>query len=285
MKVSYLGTTTLLFDDGTDQILFDCHVTRPSIKKCFLGKLSTDSEIADRVINDFCIDRLRGICVSHSHHDHVLDAPYFAKRCNAEVFGSPSAINVARGGGVGEEHLHSFADSQYFQVGEFDITVIPSLHSEPHWFNNDIGETIDKPLTQPARMKEFKEGGSYDFLIKHGEKSFLVRPSCNYIEGQLSDIKADVLFLGVTELSKKPETWIENFYIETIGRVQPSIVIPIHWDNFFSPLYSGIKAIPKPFDYTVENLKILKKLCSNIGVDCIVQKPLTSITNWSFENV
>lgn len=35
MKVTYLGTTTLLFDDGTDQILFDCHVIRPSLKNVF----------------------------------------------------------------------------------------------------------------------------------------------------------------------------------------------------------------------------------------------------------
>ena len=36
MKVTYLGTTVLLFDDGKDQILFDAHVTRPSINKAFL---------------------------------------------------------------------------------------------------------------------------------------------------------------------------------------------------------------------------------------------------------
>ena len=285
MKVTYLGTTTLLFDDGTDQLMFDCHVTRPSVKTCFFGKLSTDEEIADRVIREFDIDRLRGIFVSHSHHDHVLDVPCFAKRFHADVYGSPSALNVARGGEIAEEHLHSFADSLNYQVGAFGITVIPSLHSEAHWFNNDIGKTIDQPLTQPAGMRAFKEGGSYDFLVKHGDNSFLIRPSCNYIEGQLSDIKADVLFLGITELSKKTETWRETFFAETIGRVQPKIVIPIHWDNFFIPLYGGIKAIPKPFDYTVENLRVLKEHCTSIGVRCVFQKPLTSISEWGFEDV
>ena len=33
MKITFLGTTTLLFDDGADQILFDAHFTRPSIEK------------------------------------------------------------------------------------------------------------------------------------------------------------------------------------------------------------------------------------------------------------
>ena len=278
MKISYLGTTTLLFDDGTDQILFDCHVTRPSVKKCLFGKLSTDAEIADHVISEFDIDRLRGIFVSHSHHDHVLDVPYFAKRCYADVFGSPSALNVARGGGIAEEQLHSFCDSLYYQVGALGVTVIPSLHSAPHWFNNDIGKTIDQPLMQPAGMKAFREGGSHDFLVTHGNESVLIRPSCNYIEGQQNEIKADVLFLGITELSKKPEKWRERFFVETIGKVQPKVVIPIHWDNFFSPLYSGIKVIPKPFDYTVENLRVLSERCNDLGVRCIIQKPLTSLS-------
>lgn len=37
LKVTYLGITTLLFDDGKDQILFDCHITRPSLFKYVLG--------------------------------------------------------------------------------------------------------------------------------------------------------------------------------------------------------------------------------------------------------
>ena len=31
LKVTFFGTTTLLFDDGKDQVLFDAHVTRPSL--------------------------------------------------------------------------------------------------------------------------------------------------------------------------------------------------------------------------------------------------------------
>ena len=49
MRVTYFGTTTLLFDDGIDQIMFDCHVTRPSLTRYLFGTLSTDTIIADRV--------------------------------------------------------------------------------------------------------------------------------------------------------------------------------------------------------------------------------------------
>ena len=38
MKVTCFGTTTLLFDDGRDQILFDAHLTRPSLARYLFGK-------------------------------------------------------------------------------------------------------------------------------------------------------------------------------------------------------------------------------------------------------
>lgn len=109
MKVTYLGTTTLLFDDGTNQILFDCHVTRPSIVSCIFGRLSTNRAIADRIIDEFRINRLRAIFISHSHYDHSMDAPYFARKCGADIYGSESSLNIARGGNMEEERLHSFS--------------------------------------------------------------------------------------------------------------------------------------------------------------------------------
>ena len=35
LKVTFFGTTVLLFDDGKDQILFDAHFTRPYLQKFF----------------------------------------------------------------------------------------------------------------------------------------------------------------------------------------------------------------------------------------------------------
>ena len=57
MRITYFGTTMLLFDDGQDQLLFDCHITRPSMLRYLLGKLQTDAALADELIERFRLNR------------------------------------------------------------------------------------------------------------------------------------------------------------------------------------------------------------------------------------
>ena len=38
-----------------------------------------------------------------------MDAPYFASRTGADIYGSSSALNVARGGDIPEDRLHKFS--------------------------------------------------------------------------------------------------------------------------------------------------------------------------------
>ena len=278
MKITYLGTTVLLFDDGVDQILFDCHTTRPTMRQFLFSGLSTDTEIADRVIRQFGFKRLRATFASHSHYDHVLDLPYYVNQCGGDVYGSPSALNVARGGDVPEERLHDFTAQPEVRIGAFSIRVIPSKHSRTHFYNDDLGQTIDAPLRQPARKKGYKEGGSFDFIVEHGGKTYVIRPSCNYVEGQLDGVKADVLFLGLTGLSKESAAWQQTFFAETVDKTKPALVIPLHWDKFFCPLYGAVRGMPRVADDTGLSMHLLAAHCAAVGTDCVVQLPLTTLT-------
>ena len=277
MKVTFLGTTSLLFDDGKDQILFDCHVTRPTVFDFLFKKLSTDTEVSDRVINQFKMDRLKAIFISHTHHDHVMDAPYFAKKCNAKIYGSKSARNVALGGGIKEEDVFCYEDSMKYEIGDYKISIIPSIHSKAHWYNNDLGQTIDKPLIQPVKKKEYKEGGSFDFLVENNNKKYLIRPSYNFIEGQLDGIEADAMFLGIAGLSKDNENRKNTFYKETIDKVKPHTVIPVHWDNFLSPLYKKEKWRTGIVEDPNKAISIIENECNKRRIEFILQLPLSEI--------
>lgn len=277
MKVTFFGTTTLLFDDGKDQILFDAHMTRPSLMKYIFGSEPTDTALVDEKLKLHHVDRLRAIFISHTHHDHVMDAPYIARQCGAKIYGSASAMNVARGGDVSEDRLVQFEADGVYEVGGYRIKVIPSLHSKPTVLNNDLGQTIDKPLRQPARLRDYKEGGSYDFYVEAEGKRFMIRPSFNYIEGQMDGYRADVLFLGVAGLQKADEMTEKKFFSETVDKLQPELVIPLHWDNFFSPLTKPAKGMPKLIEKTETVFFKLARCCEARDISCLVQIPGTSI--------
>lgn len=277
MKITYFGTTTLLFDDGKDQVLFDCHLTRPSLARYLFGRAGTDRALADRVQKDYSIDRLRAVFISHTHHDHVMDAPYAALRTGARIFGSSSALNAARGGGVPEGALVLFRGGETFRIGGFSVRIIPSLHSKPTVFNNDLGETIDRPLVQPARLRVYKEGGSFDFLVEAEGKRYVIRPSFSQIPGQYKGCRADVLFLGTAGLGKAGKEEERTFYKETLDRIRPSLVIPLHWDNFFLPLTRPARLLPWPMDRTDRAFFRLAGACRRRGISCLVQIPGTFI--------
>lgn len=277
MKVTFFGTTTLLFDDGRDQILFDCHFTRPSLMKYISGSEGTDTALADELLRLHPMDRLKAMFISHTHHDHVMDAPYVANKTGAVIYGSSSAMNVAKGGNVPEEQMIEFKAGETYTVADYRIKVITSLHSKPTILNNDLGETIDAPLMQPAKLRDYKEGGSFDFIVEHEGKTYIIRPSFNYIEGQLDGYHADVLFLGTAGLAKADEATEQKFFEETIEKVSPKLVIPLHWDNFFSRLDQPATGMIPFVEHTEVAFFKLAKYCEAHDVNLLVQIPRTSI--------
>ena len=278
VSMTFFGTTTWLLDDGETQLLLDAHLTRPSILRVLLGKLKTNADFVDEVLQRFPMDLLKAIFVSHTHYDHVLDAVYIAQKTGADLYGSVSARNVGLGGGIPEDRLHLFEPGKPISIGAFEITVLPSLHSKPTAINNDLGVVIERPLKQPARMRDYSEGGSYDFYIRHGEQTLLVRPSCNYIEGSLKDVRADTLLLGISGLGKEDEQFHDTFYRETVGTVQPKRVIPVHWDNFFKPLKAPLPYQTRLADDTAGNMAYMKARLEADGIAFNVVDAFETVT-------
>ncbi|WP_162138918.1 MBL fold metallo-hydrolase [Gryllotalpicola ginsengisoli] len=259
VRVTFLGTTTLLVDDGTTQLLFDAFITDVSLTRALFGTLATDRAKVDTVLSRVGADRVENIFISHSHYDHVLDAAYVARRTGATLHGSPSTLNVGRGGGVPESRLRGYDPGAPIRIGDFTVTVLRSKHS-PGTVGGD-GTPITHPLTQPAKARDYLEGGSYDFLVEHGADSLLVKASAGYLHGALDDVHADAMFCGTAGAFGKDAEFRRAFYEETIAKVQPKLFVPMHWNDFFMPVtdhlttnFKAIDDVAAGWDFLIRKL-------------------------------
>ncbi|HWO60506.1 MAG TPA: MBL fold metallo-hydrolase [Umezawaea sp.] len=246
VRVTFLGTTTLLVDDGATQLLFDAFITDVPLTTALFGELRTDEGKVDRTLARVGADRVRAVFVSHSHYDHSLDAAYLARTTGAVLHGSESTLNIGRGGGVPEEGLARYEVGRPLRIGEFTVTVLASKHS-PGTIGGD-GTPITRPLAQPAGAKEYLEGGSFDFLVQHGGHSLLVKASAGFVPGGLAGIRVDALFCGTAGSFGKNAAFREEFYRHVVSAVRPRVFVPLHWNDFFTPVTEDLTANRKAID-------------------------------------
>ncbi len=97
LNVRFFGVSTLLFDNGQEQILIDGFFSRPSLWHVLSSKVSSDSRLLQKIIQEEQLDRTQAILVTHSHYDHALDIPELAALLpQPQIIGSNSSLNIAR---------------------------------------------------------------------------------------------------------------------------------------------------------------------------------------------
>jgi len=258
VKVTFLGATTLLLDDGETQLMTDGFFTRPSLCRVLTSKLATDTAAIHEALRRLKIDRLKALFVAHSHFDHALDSAYVAQQTGATLYGSPSTLNIGWGAHLRPAQMADYEPGREFSFGRFRVTVLNGRHSPMTPCLGDLGRHITEHLRQPARARAYKEGGSYDMLIKHGPHTLLIKPSANFVPRALDHERADVVFLSTGALGKQDRGFKDAYYAETVEKTGAKLVIPIHWDNFFLPLSGHLTAaikvadnVPDAFDYLI----------------------------------
>jgi L-ascorbate metabolism protein UlaG (beta-lactamase superfamily) len=205
------------------------------------------------------LSRTQAILVTHSHYDHVLDVPALLEMLpEIAVVGSSTTLNIARANPkVTPQQLQPVKPWQVQQWGNFQITATPSQHTPPTAVNDDLGEELLQPLNLPAKFSDFKEGGSFDYLIEHSGHKILVKASTGFIPEQLQHLEVDTLFLGIAQLSRQSSDYQQQYLAETLQTLKPKVVIPIHWDDFFQPLSQPLQFLPRLADDTPESLQLL----------------------------
>lgn len=278
----YFGTSTLLISDGETAIMTDGFFTRPSLGTMLWGELTPDTALIADTLAKAEVEALAAVIVVHSHHDHALDAPEVAKQTGALLVGSESTANIGRGWGLDESQIKVAAPRQAMSFGQFKVTLIPTPHAPaPPAIEklSGAGDFITEPLRFPAKLSDFKEGGSFAVFIQHPKGNILIQASAGYEVDALDGIQADAVFLGIAGLGKQSGAYRDQYLETVMSNPGAKRVIPIHWDDFTLPLSQPLTPQIRAFDYFEGSMGVLVQQAEkNSELDLIMLPSFGQIT-------
>jgi L-ascorbate metabolism protein UlaG (beta-lactamase superfamily) len=264
LTVTWLGVTTLLLDDGSSAVMTDGFFSRPSLARLLLGKVSPSTARVDGCLARAKVTRLEAVIPVHTHFDHVLDSALVADRTGARLVGGESAANVGRGYGLAEDRLVVADSGEPIRLGAFEVTLVKSHHSPPDRFPGEI----TAPVMPPVKVSTYRCGEAWSTLVHHRSsgRRLLIQGSAGFVKGALAGQRADVVYLGVGQLGVLAESYLVDYWAETVRAVGARRVVLIHWDDFFRPLSKPLRALPYAGDDLDFSLSILTRLAAHDGI-------------------
>ena len=264
VRITWLGVSTLLVDDGSTALLTDGFFSRPSLLDVATRRISPSATRIDAALTRAGITRLDAVLPVHTHYDHALDSAVVAGRTGAVLVGGASAANIARGQGLPEDRIVVAEAGVGLAFGSFDVQLIESEHCPPDRFPGPIAE----PVASPAKAAAFRCGEAWSTLIAHrpSGRRLLIQGSAGFVPGALAGMRAEVAYLGVGQLGLQPVDYIEQYWSETVRTVGARRVVLIHWDDFFRPLSEPLRAMPYAGDDLDVTMRVLTALAEQHGV-------------------
>ena len=235
LRIRWLGTAGVVLRTPGTTLLVDPFVSRPSLLEALARPLVPDLES----IRAHVPARVDGIACGHGHYDHLLDAPMIAQLTGATLAGSRAVCNVGRAARLPADRLVEIAPSGgAWRVGDFEVRFVRSRHGllagrVPH-----PGDIVAPPRL-PARWFEYRLGDPFGILVRGAGVTVYHNGSANLVDEELRGLQADVLLLTLA-LSDATPRYVERL----VGLLSPKVVVPIHWDSFFSPLEDGVRRLP-----------------------------------------
>jgi L-ascorbate metabolism protein UlaG (beta-lactamase superfamily) len=221
-------------------LFIDPYVSRVPLRSLLLRRPAMpDPALLDRYAAAPAGD-VAGVLVGHTHFDHAVDAPAIARRFHAPAYGSASLVTLMRLHGLGGLAVEVESYRRY-ELGPFVVSFTPSVHSKlilgrrvP--FDGEL--TCDQlhGLTPGA----YRCGQVWGIRIEVAGISFYHQGSANLVDEALRQQRVDVFLAGVAGRSVTPRYWER-----VLPRLDPRVVVPTHYDDFFKPLGAELDFIRK----------------------------------------
>lgn len=204
-------------------LIIDPYFTRVPFYKMWVGKVVPDKNLIAQNIKycDF-------VLVTHSHIDHLMDVANVAKNAKCKVYGSDNTCKLLSYCEIPKEYILEIKAGDILNLGKFQVEVIHANHRNVLGFS--AGPLV-YPLSPPFSARQYRMDNCFAFRISVDGISIMTDPGINNVAKNLR--KADILFISVS--------YSEEYYKLLFEFINPKILIPIHWDNFFYPLSVPIR--------------------------------------------
>jgi L-ascorbate metabolism protein UlaG (beta-lactamase superfamily) len=232
VSLTWLGTAGLVLEHDGRVLVIDPFVTRPGLFETVTRRLAPDPGLVSRYV-----PRADVILCTHSHHDHLLDAPEVARQTGALVLGSASTCNLCRASGVPEAQLREVHPPEVVEEGPFRLELRPSVHGKAVAGRVPLSGVIPPEVQPPLRFYEFRTEGTIAASIEVGAGDRPCRifhlGSADFLPETISGLECDVLAPCLAGRDHRP-----GYVGELLTALRPTAVVPIHYDDFFTPIGS-----------------------------------------------
>lgn len=230
LEVEWLGVAgyRIRFEEAV--LLIDPYVSRVP----FRSVLRRETALPDRALieaNFPADDDVAGILIGHTHFDHAVDAPALSQRHDCDVLGSESLVTLMGLHGRADRAVEVVPYREY-ELGPFRVTFVPSVHSK---LLLGLRVPYDGELTcshlDGLAPSAYRCGQVWGIHIEVNGTTLYHQGSADLIDEAIRHRGIDVFLAGVAGRS-----FTRNYWPRILKRLQPSVLVPSHYDDFFRPL-------------------------------------------------
>ncbi|HEX7294078.1 MAG TPA: MBL fold metallo-hydrolase, partial [Solirubrobacterales bacterium] len=230
LELEWLGVSGYRISCEGQTLFVDPYLSRVPFRDLVLRRTALpDPAALDRFVQ--APGEVAGVLVGHTHFDHAVDAPAIARRFGCRAYGSDSLVNLMA--------LHGIADRavevepyRTYELGPFAVSFTPSAHSK---LLLGLAVPYDGDLTcehlDGLSPSAYRCGQVWGISIEVAGVRFYHQGSANLIDDAVRERGVDVFLAGVAGRS-----FTRAYWQRILPRLDPRIVVPTHYDNFFRPL-------------------------------------------------
>jgi L-ascorbate metabolism protein UlaG (beta-lactamase superfamily) len=237
LEIEWLGVSGYRITHEERTIFIDPYFSRVPLRRLLARRAALpDPAALDRFVT--APGEVVGVLVGHTHFDHAVDAPAICERFGCRAYGSDSLVTLMG--------LHGLADRavevdpyRTYELGPFEISFTPSAHSK---LLLGLAVPYDGDLTcehlDGLSPSAYRCGQVWGISIRVAGTLLYHQGSANLVDDAVREKDVDVFLAGVAGRSFTTDYW---------GRVlpllEPRLVVPTHYDNFFRPLGGPIEFV------------------------------------------